>query len=136
MRIVGCEDPNFLSKWQKLFDESQHQHPFGTSWDIEYQREYLRDLKFKDLSFLVESEEGPVLGLRLFLEEKEGSSLAFSNAGRPLCYLENSRLIHQRPSAFRLLKEQFLKISRGILFLLFFAIILSWDGSHVLASCF
>jgi hypothetical protein len=110
MKLISHSDPSFAEKWQMLWSEDKMQHPLAAGWDIPYQQEYYKNFAtLEDVSFIIESESGPVLGLRAFIEKSE-TSVRLSAAGRPLVYLESQKRAYQIGSAFSDLKNQFLKI--------------------------
>ncbi|MEI8309162.1 MAG: GNAT family N-acetyltransferase [Verrucomicrobiota bacterium] len=90
MQIIEIHNASFERLWDGLWRADATQHPFLTPLDVEYSKEYARDSRFDDLSFLVEENGTPILGLRMAIRKHPDNSLELSGFGRPITFLEST----------------------------------------------
>ena len=91
LNIVPKTDVGFDILWNKLQETDTLGYPFYTLLDIEYSKEYLKDSKFEDFSFLIEENNIPILGAILAKRTDKNGFTELSAFGRPIYYLSNSQ---------------------------------------------
>jgi len=88
MKLVRTTDASFSDLWKRLFAEDALQFPMLTPLDVEYSKEYARDSKFEDVSFIAEENGAPLMGVRAAVREYPDSRKEISGFGRPISFLE------------------------------------------------
>lgn len=88
MNLVRATDAAFPTLWSRLYSEDALQYPLLTPLDIIYSKEYAKDSKFEDVSFLTEENGAPLMGVRVALREHPDGRKEISGFGRHIGYLE------------------------------------------------
>ena len=90
MQIVHASDPLFDSLWRELWKADEFQHPFLSDLDVEYMKEYAKESKFEDVSFLIVEQQAPIVGARMAIRTNPAGEKELSGFGRPIMYCESS----------------------------------------------
>jgi FemAB family protein len=107
MNIVRAADASFSGLWKNLFLRDALQYPLLTPLDVEYQKEYARESKFEDFSFLAEENGAALMGVRLAAREFPDGKKELSGYGRPIVFLEAENLEpSQRDGAAGVIREE------------------------------
>jgi hypothetical protein len=92
MNLVRATDPAFPALWSRLYSEDALQYPLLTPLDITYSKEYAKDSKFEDVSFLTEENGVALMGVCLAVREYPDGRKEISGFGRHIGYLETSTM--------------------------------------------
>ena len=92
MNLVRATDAAFPALWNRLFAEDVLQHPLLTPLDVEYSREYARDSKFEDISFITEENGTPLMGVRAAIREHPDGRKEISGFGRHIGFIEAQKI--------------------------------------------
>lgn len=105
MKLIHAHDISFAGLWSRLNLKDDFQLPFLSDLDIAYSAEYAIGSRFEDLSFLLEENGSPILGLRLSACTRPDGTLELSGFGRALQYREAAdSTSNQRDGATKLLR--------------------------------
>lgn len=97
-----------MQLWKSLFEKDEIQYPLYSPLEIEYQKEYCSESNFTDLSFVIEENNNPILGIIMSLDQKKNGYAELSGFGRPIFYLEANDVGYQLlKGARRKLKKVF-----------------------------
>ena len=111
MNLVRAHDDMFPELWKRLYAADSLQYPLLTSLDVEYSKEYARDSKFEDVSFIAEENGVPLMGLRAAIREQPDNRKEISGFGRPISFLEGKIPdAPQRDGAAGMIREELQKI--------------------------
>lgn len=111
MKLIRAADAAFNGLWERLFVEDELQFPLLTPSDVEYSKEYARDSKFEDISFIAEENGMPLMGVRAAVREYPDGRGEISGFGRPISYLEGKIPdAPQRDGAAGMVREELQKI--------------------------
>ena len=88
MNVVRATDAAFAPLWQRLFSEDNFQQPLLTNLDVEYSKEYAKESRFTDVSFVTEENGAPLMGVRAAIREHPDSRKELSGFGRHIVFLE------------------------------------------------
>jgi len=83
MNLIRAADPAFLGLRKRLHAEDSLQSPLLTPLDVEYSKEYARDSKFADVSFIAEEDGAPLMGVLAAVREHPDGDQEISGFGRP-----------------------------------------------------
>jgi hypothetical protein len=114
MNILRASESIFSDFWRRLFSQDALQYPLLTPLDVEYQKEYARDSRFDDLSFLVEENGAALMGVRVAAREHPDGARELSGFGRPIVFSEADNLDpSQRTGAAGLVRDEMRDILRA-----------------------
>jgi hypothetical protein len=88
MNLVRSADSTFPEMWSRLFAEDAFQYPLLTPLDVDYSKEYTRESKFEDVSFIAEENGAPLMGVRAAIREHPDGRKEISGFGRPIGFFE------------------------------------------------
>ncbi|MGB0383335.1 MAG: hypothetical protein ACPGWR_00805 [Ardenticatenaceae bacterium] len=109
LNIVKVGDPSFANLWQLLWNDQKEewQIPLYSNLWIKYLKEYAREQRFEDLSFVIEENGRPIIGFLISISVHLDGRYYLSAFGRPILYLESKRISYfQRRSAFKVAKRE------------------------------
>lgn len=111
MNLVRATDAHFPALWSRLFAGDALQYPLLTPLDIIYSKEYAKDSKFEDVSFLTEENGTPLMGVRVALRELPDGRREISGFGRHIGYLEAPQMdAPSRDGSAGLVREELQKL--------------------------
>ena len=87
MKVLFSNNKKFKVLWKELFCRDKLQYPLFTDHGIDYQKEYLESVHFKNISFLIHNKEVPIIGILLTVDEQNNGKYHFSLYGRPIFFL-------------------------------------------------
>lgn len=107
MHIIRASDAEFPELWQRLFSQDALQYPLLTPLDVEYQKEYARESRFEDISFLIEEKGEALMGARLARRVFPDGKKEISGFGRHIVFCEAQNLDPlQRDGAAGVVREE------------------------------
>jgi FemAB family protein len=110
LQVLFSDNKKFKVLWKELFCRDKLQYPLFTDHGIDYQKEYLESVHFKNISFLIHNKEVPIIGILLTVDEQNNGKYHFSSYGRPIFFLENKSVdLELSKGAKKLFKRQFFK---------------------------
>ena len=92
MKTVKVDDSYFTDLWQRLFWESEFQHPLYQPWNTKFYDAFWPESVFVDCSFVIEEKKIPIIGLRVTYDEQPNGLRRLSFFGLPISYIENHNL--------------------------------------------
>ncbi len=107
MNLVRAADAKFQELWQRLHAEDALQVPMLTPLDVQYSKEYARESKFEDVSFIAEENGAPLMGVRAAVRTHPDGRREISGFGRAILFLEGKIPdAPQRDGAAGLVREE------------------------------
>lgn len=107
MKIVRADAPSFLALWSLLRRDDAFGHPLWSALSTAYYQAYFHESRFQDVSFLVEENGEPLLGVGAALRVGADRSQELSASGMPIVCLESPRLAQLgRRNVARLLADE------------------------------
>ena len=111
MNLIRANEASFAGLWSRLYASDVLQYPLLTPLDIAYQKEYAKDSKFEDVSFIAEENGVPLMGVRVAVREHPDGRKEISGFGRHIGYLEAPTMdAPSRDGAAGMIREELQKL--------------------------